>query len=205
VRLILIRHGQTPANTAGLLETAAPGSPLDATGLAQAASLPGRLAGERVAALFCSPLTRTRQTIAPLAGALGLTPLALPGLREVGAGRLEGRGDDDAQDLYCDAVFRWSGPGPYRAVPCGEDRDGFMARYDAAVAVIAGIVASGGGAAVLTSHAAAIRAWAGSRARNLDEDFIVASQVGNTAIVLMEGSPADGWTALSWAGEACPV
>ena len=40
MRLLLVRHGQTPSNVAGLLDTALPGPGLTALGTRQAAAIP---------------------------------------------------------------------------------------------------------------------------------------------------------------------
>ncbi|GGW90996.1 histidine phosphatase family protein [Streptomyces chryseus] len=64
--LILVRHGRSTANTAGLLAGWTPGVTLDERGAAQAAALPGRLAGVPLAAVVTSPLERCRETLQPL-------------------------------------------------------------------------------------------------------------------------------------------
>ncbi|MFJ9033357.1 histidine phosphatase family protein [Streptomyces sp. NPDC102274] len=64
--LILVRHGRSTANTAGLLAGWTPGVALDERGAAQAAGLPGRLAGVPIAAVVSSPLQRCRETLQPL-------------------------------------------------------------------------------------------------------------------------------------------
>lgn len=64
--LLLLRHGRTTANSAGLLAGRAPGVSLDAYGSAQAAALPARLAGVPLAAVVHSPLQRCAETVAPL-------------------------------------------------------------------------------------------------------------------------------------------
>ncbi|HET6635249.1 MAG TPA: histidine phosphatase family protein [Streptomyces sp.] len=64
--VFLVRHGRSTANTDGILAGRTPGVSLDAKGAAQAADLPGRLAGVPLAALVCSPLQRCRETLAPL-------------------------------------------------------------------------------------------------------------------------------------------
>nr|WSZ95214.1 MSMEG_4193 family putative phosphomutase [Streptomyces sp. NBC_00857] len=64
--LILVRHGRSTANTAGLLAGWTPGVSLDERGAAQAAALPGRLAGVPLAAVVTSPLQRCRETLQPL-------------------------------------------------------------------------------------------------------------------------------------------
>lgn len=91
-RLILIRHGQTAWNE-GAGEERFRGRtdlPLDDTGLAQARAVAKRLRHEPIAALFASPLLRTRQTIAPLAAELGLPIQAHKGLLDIDYGSLQG-------------------------------------------------------------------------------------------------------------------
>ncbi|MFE6688782.1 histidine phosphatase family protein [Streptomyces sp. NPDC057743] len=72
--LILVRHGRSTANTAGVLAGRTPNVALDERGAAQAAALPGRLAGIPLAVAVTSPLQRCRETLAPLLD-------ARPGLR----------------------------------------------------------------------------------------------------------------------------
>ncbi|MEC4016706.1 histidine phosphatase family protein [Streptomyces sp. H27-D2] len=67
--LILVRHGRSTANTEGLLAGWTPGVALDERGAAQAAGLPGRLAGLPLAAAVASPLQRCQETLAPLLAA----------------------------------------------------------------------------------------------------------------------------------------
>ncbi|MFG2823199.1 histidine phosphatase family protein [Kitasatospora sp. NPDC048365] len=67
--LLLVRHGRSTANTAGILAGWTPGVDLDETGRAQAAELPGRLAGIPLAQVVSSPLERCRQTVEPLLAA----------------------------------------------------------------------------------------------------------------------------------------
>lgn len=64
--LILVRHGRSTANTAGLLAGWTPDVALDERGAAQAAALAGRLDGVPIAAVVSSPLQRCRETLAPL-------------------------------------------------------------------------------------------------------------------------------------------
>ncbi|MFI8964256.1 histidine phosphatase family protein [Streptomyces sp. NPDC053493] len=66
VTLILVRHGRSTANTSGVLAGRTPGVALDERGAAQAAALPGRLAGVPLAAVVSSPLQRCQETVRPL-------------------------------------------------------------------------------------------------------------------------------------------
>ncbi|TVL90504.1 histidine phosphatase family protein [Streptomyces sp. SAJ15] len=73
--LILLRHGRSTANTAGVLAGWTPGVSLDERGAAQAATLPGRLADIPLAAVVTSPLQRCRETLVPLLAARPEVPL----------------------------------------------------------------------------------------------------------------------------------
>jgi probable phosphomutase (TIGR03848 family) len=64
--LILVRHGRSTANTAGVLAGWTPGVALDERGAAQAAALPRRLAGLPISEVVASPFQRCQETIRPL-------------------------------------------------------------------------------------------------------------------------------------------
>lgn len=64
--LILVRHGRSTANTAGLLAGWTPGVALDERGAEQAAALPGRLDALPLAEIVVSPLQRCQETMRPL-------------------------------------------------------------------------------------------------------------------------------------------
>ncbi|WP_427165550.1 histidine phosphatase family protein [Streptomyces sp. C1-1] len=198
MRLLLIRHGQTPSNVEALLDTAVPGAALTALGEQQAAALPEALADEDIEALYVSTLVRTQLTAAPLAAARGLEPLVRDGIREVSAGDLEMLpGDSEHGLLYMKTVFAWAAGETELRMPGGESGTEALARYDAVVAEAA---ASGAGTVAMVSHGAAIRMWTAARADNVDVPFAAARPLRNTGVVVLEGSPEDGWKALSWAG-----
>ena len=88
--LILLRHGKSTANGAGVLAGRSPGVALDDTGAAQASKLVERLAGVPLAEIVCSPMERCAQTVAPLAADRGLTPVTEPELSEVDYGSWTG-------------------------------------------------------------------------------------------------------------------
>jgi probable phosphomutase (TIGR03848 family) len=67
--VILLRHGRSTANTAGVLAGRTPGVELDEHGRAQAETLVERLAQLPLAAVVSSPLQRCLDTVAPLAAA----------------------------------------------------------------------------------------------------------------------------------------
>ncbi|EXG81899.1 histidine phosphatase family protein [Cryptosporangium arvum] len=199
MRLILIRHGQTPSNVAHLLDTGVPGPGLTELGLDQAAALPGALADENIEVLFVSTLVRTHLTAAPLASARGLEPVVRDGLREVVAGDLEMLSDHESVKTYLETVFGWSAGRTELRMPGGEDGTEFLGRYDA---VIDEAAATGAGTVALVSHGAAIRAWVAARAANVDVEWAAEHALSNTGIVTLEGAPSDGWKVVTWEGQA---
>ena len=60
--VLLIRHGRTSANTAGVLVGRTSGVELDEAGVKQVSELAGRLSGVPLRAVVTSPLRRCRQT-----------------------------------------------------------------------------------------------------------------------------------------------
>ncbi|MEV0169942.1 histidine phosphatase family protein [Streptomyces sp. NPDC050803] len=198
MRLLLVRHGQTPTNVDYLLDTAVPGPGLTELGERQADALPEALADEDIEALYASTLVRTQLTAAPLAAARGLDVIVRDGIREISAGDLELLpGDGERGELYMRTAFAWSAGDSALRMPGGESGAEVLARYDAVVAEAA---ASGAGTVAMVSHGAVIRMWAAARAHNVDVAFAAGHRLANTGVVILEGSPADGWKALSWAG-----
>jgi probable phosphoglycerate mutase len=198
MRLLLVRHGQTPTNVDWLLDTAVPGPGLTALGEAQAAALPEALADEDIEALYASTLVRTQLTAAPLAAARALEVTVRDGIREITAGDLEmSPGDTELGELYMRTAFSWAAGDTELRMPGGENGTEFLARYDA---VIEEAARSGAGTVAMISHGAAIRTWTAARAHNVDLAFAAEHRLANTGVVILEGSPSDGFKALSWAG-----
>ncbi|HPV81372.1 MAG TPA: histidine phosphatase family protein, partial [Dermatophilaceae bacterium] len=105
MRLLLIRHGQTASNVTRLLDTAAPGAPLDEVGLEQARALAEALADEPIEAVYASDLTRSQQTAAPLAARHGVEVVVRGGIREIQAGE-----DEMSADWvrYLTTIMSWN-------------------------------------------------------------------------------------------------
>ncbi|SHK29685.1 probable phosphomutase, MSMEG_4193 family [Pseudonocardia thermophila] len=88
--MILLRHGRSSANVAGVLAGRTPGVELDEVGRSQAEKIVERFKGVPVAEIVCSPMLRCEQTVAPLAAERGLQPLTEPELAEVDYGSWTG-------------------------------------------------------------------------------------------------------------------
>lgn len=201
MKLLLIRHGQTPSNVLGLLDTAVPGPGLTDLGIEQAAAIPAALAGRDLHAVFASTQSRAQLTARPLVAACGLGLQIRSGIREIAAGDLEMRGDEEAIRVYLGVVFGWLEGDTERRMPGGENAVEALSRFDAVVQEAAAAVPADG-TAVLVSHGAAIRLWASARSVNLGPTFGAAHGLGNTGVVELAGDAEGGWRTLSWSGVA---
>ena len=204
MRLLLIRHGQTPGNVLGQLDTAHPGPGLTELGERQAAALARSLANEQIDRLYASTLIRTQITAAPLSTLRGLEIEVLEGLREIEAGSLEKLTDKESHLRYLGTVFGWAGGELQRRMPAGPSGHEFFERFDASIARIAAAASAetaggGAGTAAVVSHGAAIRVWAGLRATNVEAGFAARHVLANTGIVALEGDPDAGWRLIHWA------
>jgi probable phosphoglycerate mutase len=200
MRLLLIRHGQTPGNVLGQLDTAHPGPGLTELGERQAEALSRALANEQLHALYASTLIRTQITAAPLARVHGLDVEVLDGIHEIEAGALEKLTDHESHKRYLGTIFAWAGGELDRRMPAGPSGRDFFDRYDAAIAKVAALAdrAANRAPVAVVSHGAAIRVWAGLRAGNIEPDFAIRHALANTGIVALDGDPDAGWNLIHW-------
>ncbi|TFD74412.1 histidine phosphatase family protein [Cryobacterium fucosi] len=195
MRLFLIRHGQTPGNVLGQLDTAHPGPGLTELGSRQAAVLPAALRHEPIDAIFASTLVRTQLTARPLAEDRRLEIRVSPGLHEIEAGSLEGRSDRASVHSYLETVFAWGAGNLGTAMPGGPDGHSFFSRFDADIEA----ATTGVESVAVFSHGAAIRLWTAARAHNVTSVFAGTTELVNTGMVELSGSAREGWTLVSWA------
>lgn len=194
MRLLLIRHGQTPSNVLRRLDTAAPGPGLTDLGRTQAEALADRLVGERVGRVLVSTLLRTKLTAEPFIRRHGLVPVVCDGVREIQAGSLEGGTDLKRRRQYEDTFLAWASGDVSRPMPGGPDGIAFFERFDAAIDQV---VAWHEPTAIVVSHGAAIRCWTSRRVAGIDADFARSHPLPNTGIVDLVGAPGR-WHVEAW-------
>jgi len=198
MRLLLIRHGQTPANVRGELDTGHPGPGLTRLGQAQAAAIPLALSSETIDAVFASTLVRTQLTAQPLADSLGLDVRVLPGIHEIEAGDLEMATDHASYRAYLGTAYAWGMGDRDPVMPGGTDGHAFFDRFDTSMAQV---LSSGATTAVVVSHGAAIRVWVAGVAGNMRTQDAAELELDNTALVVLDHDAATGWQLVSWMGE----
>ncbi len=196
MRLLLIRHGRTASNVTHLLDTAAPGAPLDEVGLEQARVLAESLADEPIEAVYASDLVRSQQTAAPLAARHGVEVLVRGGIREIQAGE-----DEMSADWvrYLTTIMSWRTDLDAR-MPGGESGREVLERFDA---VLDEAHAAGHRTVAIVSHGAMIRTWAASRATNLTLDFLRTTALDNTIVLELTRAQEGTWELVRW-GDKTP-
>ncbi|MCV2491765.1 histidine phosphatase family protein [Geodermatophilus sp. YIM 151500] len=109
--LLLVRHGQSEWNAAGLMQGQTAHVPLTDLGHAQAAAVADELARLSPGALVSSDLHRAVQTAEHCARTTGLPVSTTPALREQGYGVLEGRPSRELWDVVDWTDPHWSAEG----------------------------------------------------------------------------------------------
>ncbi len=202
MRLLLIRHGQTPQNVIGSLDTAFPGAELTDLGHQQAHAIPGALGSVLEGALptpagiYASRLVRTQLTAQPLSRALDLDVAVQSGLEEISAGDYELRHDEEAVLAYVTCLASWIQGDLGCVMPGGTDGHEFVGRYTDALGRIAAAHGPDDLVAVF-SHGAAIRVFT-SWATGLTPEQAKELRIANTGGGLLEGDPHTGWVLRHW-------
>jgi broad specificity phosphatase PhoE len=119
MHLFLIRHGETDWNNEHRIQGNTD-TPLNANGIAQAKQLAARIAGEKIAALYASPLARARATAEIIADKAGVALILDDRLKEKGLGDLEGLTVDEFELRYPDLYRGWISSADHFPLP-GEE------------------------------------------------------------------------------------
>jgi probable phosphoglycerate mutase len=194
MRLLFIRHGQTPSNVRGLLDSRIPGADLSALGRRQAAAIPAALDARPITSITVTNMVRTAQTAAPLAAARGLVPVVDEDLREIEAGDLEMASGAEALARYVDVAWAWAGGNLTPRMAGAQDGAEFFERFDRGVERAR---TQGGSHPVIVSHAACIRVWVARRCRNVPPTFASDVQLHNTGSAEVEHDD-QGWQLREW-------
>ncbi len=186
--VLLVRHGQTPT-TGATLPGRAKGLHLADAGVAQAQAAAERIAGlKNVAAVYASPLERTRETAKPIAAARGLKVQIHRGLLECEFGDWTGAKLSDLRKLPEWRTVQ-SYPSGFR-FPNGESFAEMQTRMVGAVDEL--VARHPGQTIVAVSHADPIKAaLAQALGTHLDLfQRIVVSPCSISAILYSSGGPA---------------
>jgi broad specificity phosphatase PhoE len=197
ITLTFIRHAQSEANAAGIIDTSVPGPGLSPEGKAQAEQVAHQLARNKYDAVYASTMVRTQQTAAPLAAELGKQVEVLQGLQELSTGWFDGKPEAVAAVTYLLSLRDWLDSDMLDSVPGSNDGKEFNERFTGAIQKIYG---SGHNNPVVFSHLYAIEYWTLLNARNGKRSLALTHPLPNVGRVEITGNPVTGWTLVDWDG-----
>jgi len=121
--VLLVRHGENPANLTHEFSCRRVDYPLTERGALQADQAAEAIARRSPVALWTSPLVRARQTAEAIALATGRPLRIVESLREMNVGELEGKiPQSEAWEIYSQVMTRWLAGDKEAAFPGGESR-----------------------------------------------------------------------------------
>lgn len=186
VRVFVARHGQATYDSPSLLTD--DGGWLTELGREQAAALAGRLADQRIAAVYSSPMERAVQTARIAATALGVGQQSVPGIEEFHVGDLAGQpfSTPGAFAVYED----WMAGRRSTRWPGAQTGDEVVAGFEAAIEEIAD--RHRGEAVLVVSHGGVTSLSIPALAGNVPDGLAANRPLDNCAYVEVHVD-ADGW------------
>lgn len=179
--LLLARHGETDDNREPIRVQGFRDTPLNDVGRRQAAELAARVAPLGIVALWCSDLSRARETADIVGVQLGLRPRLDPRLREANRGRWEGRLFIDIEREERELYGAWRRAGPGFRFPEGES---LLEQQQRVAASLRDVRVSGELPALVVCHGGSIRTMlcrSDPRGLGAFHEF----EVPNTAVVTL--------------------
>jgi len=132
-RLVLVRHGETLQNVAGITQGWSD-SALSEKGRRQVRALARRLQQYAPTAIYSSPLGRAISTAEEIAAATGLEVQTVDGLREMNYGGWEGQSFLDIRRNDLDLYHRWAADPDCPCPGDGESHNDVLRRMQDAIA-----------------------------------------------------------------------
>lgn len=191
-RVFLARHGESDQESPLLSDA---GGWLTPRGREQSRALAHLLAGERIARVWTSDMSRAVQTGEIAAAGLGVDVVVRAGLRELGVGDAAGTTGDPAP--FADVFTAWVSGDLSARIPGAESGTEVVERVGAVLEEVSDT--HRGESVLVVSHGGAIRAAVPALARNLDPARARDMPLPACGVVALEGD-ADGWVVRSWAG-----
>lgn len=189
-RLLVARHGEAEYETDLCTDD---GGSLTSLGRKQARELGASLAGERVARVWTSPLSRAVQSAEIVAGVLGVDVVVREGLREYGVGALAGTSMPE-KDYFQRVFHAWVEGDDAAAIEGGERVSDVVARVQAVLEEIAD--EHRGETTLVVSHGGAILATLPQLA-GLPRSRGWGVTLPNCGVIGLDAD-ADGWRVTRW-------
>ncbi|MFN8472439.1 MAG: histidine phosphatase family protein [Anaerolineae bacterium] len=184
-RLLVIRHGQSLWNQAGIIQ-GQQDIALSEMGERQAAAIGGRLRTAPLAAVYASPLCRALQTAVAVAEPHGLVPHTDPDLAEIHHGEWEGLTEADVARSYGELLELWLTRPAQVQMPEGEHYADVRERGLRAIERI--VAAHPGQMVAVVTHDVIVRVVI-ANALSLPDDHVTRFMVNNAALNVIEYGP----------------
>ena len=197
ITLTFVRHGESAANAAGVVDTTVPGPALTVLGQEQAATLADNLKGEGYDGVYASQMLRSEQTAAPTAKALGKQVTVLPGLNEISAGWFEGVEMKDMSNTLLLGPQGWLKGDRRYGIPGSVNGNQFNGAFTTAVQKI---YDSGDKKPLAFSSGLAIMIWTLLNVTNARSSLLTDHPLPNAGRIVVTGNPDVGWTLVDWDG-----
>lgn len=183
--LLLVRHGENPANLTGQFSYRRIDYGLTPKGLLQAGQTAEFLRARPIRAVYSSPLKRALETAAVIARALGLEPEVLEDLRELNVGRLEdGPPTAEAWAVHDEVIRAWQAGELNTRFPGGERLRECRARAGRALGTM--LAGRDGEEVVAVAHGGIINVIVEHFCQGVDLERLRAPQY-NCAVTELEG------------------
>lgn len=195
--IVLVRHGQTDANVAMRIQ-GQKDTPLNAVGLDQAEKVGDALVqvaqSRRFDGVYCSDLTRTRQTLAPFISQNGLPVSYIKQLRERDFGWFENQTYDEVAQSHPERAELFGRRDPEYDLHGGESLQTFLNRV---VAVMTDIAARHPNQHILAvTHGGVldcVQRWARDLALHTERDFEIPNTSVNKIVVTADQCQIASW------------
>ncbi|UUZ58364.1 histidine phosphatase family protein [Nocardioides sp. B-3] len=196
-RVFVARHGEAEYESELLSDA---GGSLSALGRTQALALADPVAGERIAHVYTSSMSRAVQTGEIVAARLGVGVTVRHDLREFGVGSHAGQPAEP--DPFRPVFDDWLEGRLDTPIRGGESGARVIERMCGVLEEAADRYR--GEAVLVISHGGAICTAISNPARNLEPRFPLTRPLANCDVIEL-AADADGWVARSWAGETLPM
>ena len=196
MKIYFVRHGESIANTEGIISNRGAPHPLTTKGRQQAQDLARKLSTATITKIFTSPILRARQTAEILAQAFHVPLEIADALREYDCGVLEGQSvrehENDYRKLFQDwQIGRWDS-----RFEGGESLLDIKARFVPFIDRITHEFSRTDNL-VLVSHGGTLLSALPFVLTNVDRTFTLTQNFDNTAVVMAEITP-EGLVCRSW-------
>jgi probable phosphoglycerate mutase len=186
MQLIFTRHGESQANTNGIISNRDLPHGLTDKGFSQGMALAEQLASANIHTIYSSPILRAQQTAELVAKRLDLSFHLSSALREFDCSVMEGRGDEAAWLAHRTVVAAWDAGNHAAHLEDGESFNDVEIRFVPFIENLVLQYRHKEGAILLISHGAVLQHMLPVVLSNVTRAFTKQQSLGNCAVIIAE-------------------